>query len=198
VVSTFRANIQTFKLQTASSGVIESLDNPGTAIGKIHLNPYPLKCIKEHYVWMTNSFTGEDYYMDRCLPRQQYRGGTGESCPCADDFYGSGFGVIRPASPPPPPPLPPPPLPPPSPPNPPPYPGHPPPYSPPMSLLGCGSVSEIKLGPTAWSYNPWVMDSIVGVKGTQMNIYARVTLDTGEVIDLPDRLENTRPAIILH
>jgi len=172
VVSTFRANIQTFKLQTASSGVIESLDNPGTAIGKIHLNPSPLRCIYEEYVWAT--FGGNNYYNFRCLPRELYRGGTGGSCLCADDFYGSDFGVIRPASPPPPPPLPPPPLPPPSPPTPPPYPGHPPPYSPPMGLLGCGDVTSIQFGPTTWSYNPWAMDSIVGVKGTQMNIHARV------------------------
>jgi len=185
VVSTLRANIQTFKRQTTSSGVIESLDNPGTAtIGKLHLNPSPLKCIFEKTVWAV--FAGTEYYRTNCLTRGLYRGGTGESCPCADDFYGSDFGVIRPASPPPPPPLPPPPLPPPSPPTPPPYPGHPPPWSPPMSLEKCGNVTDIKFGPTAWSYNPWAMDSIVGVNRTQMNIYAQVSLDTGVVINLPD------------
>jgi len=158
--------IETFKREITKTGETTwgSFDsNIPAVVVKLLLNPPLLNCMMVE---------------NQCQNRELYWGGTGDSCPCAADFYGSGFSPLRPESPPLPPSLPPPPSP--------PYPAHPPPWSPPMTLAGCGNVTDIQFGPTTWSYNPWAIDSIVGVNGTQMNIHARVKLDTGVVIDLPD------------
>jgi len=164
MVSEIRVYIQTFKRQTMllgiPSGAIESWDYYGmvSGIGKQSLNAPLLICTMDAGI---------------CQDRNVHRGGGGDVCPCANDFYGSDFNAIRPPPVPPSPPLPPV--------------GEPPALVA-YSLLPCGRLQSIYLGPTVWTFNDaGLMDSITGAYGTQVQIKARVILSNPfMVIDLPD------------